>query len=170
MGDTRNNSMRNTKRFGELRFFVTEEDAMEESAYLVGKREDELPGVTAARRTRSTGGQTFRLDTNHMGRLGIGLVAGVINSAGTRSGRPDAANPVPDGEAWTVAIAAVEALKPSYLGTVIHNFIFTAWACTSLLEELVVLDERGARVRRPSPRRQTFPTRTSARWTHSGSR
>ena len=54
MGDTRNNSMRNTKRFGELRFFVTEEDAMEESAYLVGKREGELPGVTAARRARFT--------------------------------------------------------------------------------------------------------------------
>ena len=73
--EARNNGMRNTKRYGELRFYVTEEDAMEESAYLVGKREDELPGVTAARRARSTGGQTFRLDTNHMGRLGIGLVA-----------------------------------------------------------------------------------------------
>ena len=52
--ETRNNGMRNTKRFGELRFYVTEEDAMEESAYLVGKREDELPGVTATRRARST--------------------------------------------------------------------------------------------------------------------
>ena len=134
--ETRNNGMRNTStescalrraaQYGELRFYVTEEDAMEESAYLVGKREGELPGVTATRRARSTGGQTFRMDTNHMGRLGIGLVAGVINSAGTRSGRPDAANPVPDGEAWAVAIAAVEALKPSYLGTVIDDFMFTA--------------------------------------------
>ena len=109
--ETCNNGMRNTKQYGELRFYVTEEDAMEESAYLVGKREGELPGVTATRRARSTGGQTFRMDTNHMGRLGIGLVAGVVNSAGTRSGRPDAANPAPDGEAWAVAVAAVEALK-----------------------------------------------------------
>ena len=64
--ETRNNGMRNTKRFGELRFYVTEEDAMEESAYLVGKREDELPGVTTARRARSDDGRrhgvTWRRD------------------------------------------------------------------------------------------------------------
>ena len=64
--ETRNNGMRNAKRFGDLRFYVAEEDAMEESAYLVGKREDELPGVTTARRARSDDGRrhgvTWRRD------------------------------------------------------------------------------------------------------------
>ena len=42
--------MRQVKRHGELRFFVDKDDAMEESAFLVGKRDGELPSVTAARR------------------------------------------------------------------------------------------------------------------------
>ena len=69
---TRNNGMRNTTQYGGLRLCVTEGDAMKESAYLVGKREGELPEMTATRRARSTGGQTFRMNGDHMGRLGIG--------------------------------------------------------------------------------------------------
>ena len=44
--ETRNNGMRNTKRFGDVRFYVTEEDAMEESAYLVNLLTDELSELT----------------------------------------------------------------------------------------------------------------------------
>ena len=93
-----------------------------------------------------------------MGRLGIGLVAGVINSAGARSGRPDAANPAPDGEGWAVAMAAVEALNPSHLGKVVNGFLFTAADGTTNLRRaeviaerqdggvtMAVLDEQGAR-------------------------
>ena len=43
------------KRFGELRFVVHEDDAMEESASLVCQRNGELPSVAEARRARSTG-------------------------------------------------------------------------------------------------------------------
>ena len=43
------------ERFGELRFFVDEDSAMEESASLVGQRDGELPSVAGTRRARSTG-------------------------------------------------------------------------------------------------------------------
>ena len=54
--------MRQVKRHGELRFFVDKDDAMEESAFLVGKRDGELPSVTAARRARSAGNKIFTMD------------------------------------------------------------------------------------------------------------
>ena len=84
----------------------------------------ELPEVAAARRARSTGGKTFKYDVGQLGRLGIGLVAGVVNSSGERYGAGAADTTVPEVEAWAEALAAVNALKPSYLGTVVERFLY----------------------------------------------
>ena len=116
--------MRQAKRYGELRFFVDQDDAMEESAFLVGKRDGELPNVTAARRARSTGNKIFKMDAGALGRLGIGLVAGIVNSAGTRHGT-GAAGIVQAGDPVAMAVAAVDELRPSYLGMMVDKFMFT---------------------------------------------
>ena len=115
---------RQTKRYGEMYFYADYNDAMEESAFLVGMRVGEPPEVAAARRARSNQGKTFILDTSQMGRMGIGLKAGVINSAGTRFGAVTTVN-VTEKEACALAIAAVDMLKPSHMGTVIEKFVFT---------------------------------------------
>jgi hypothetical protein len=116
--------MRQVKRHGELRFFVDKDDAMEESAFLVGKRDGELPSVTAARRARSTGNKIFKMDTGAMGRLGIGLVAGIVNSAGARRGT-GAVDIVQAGDPVAMAVAAVDELRPSYLGMMVDKYMFT---------------------------------------------
>ena len=133
---------RKTKRYGELYFFVSEDDAMEESAYLVGKRGGELPEVAAARRARSTGGKTFKYDVGQLGRLGIGLIAGGVNSSGERYGAGAADTAVPEVEAWALALAAVDTLKPSCVGTVIEKFLFQKSDESTDVRRAEVISER----------------------------
>ena len=123
-GGSRTTTAKKATRYGELYFFVSEDDAMEESAFLVGKRDGEQPEVAAARRARSTGGKTFKFNVSQLGRLGVGLVAGVVNSSGRRYGAGTANTTVPEVEAWAEALAAVDALKPSYLSAMVENFLY----------------------------------------------
>ena len=59
-----------------------------------------------------------------MGRMGISLFAGVINSAGAHLRRNRHGRRAPGG-AWSLAIAVVDTHKPSDLGTDIKKFLFT---------------------------------------------
>ena len=71
-------------RWAELLFYASKADAYEESAYLVGKRVGQAAQVVEARRARSLGGGPRVMDLHTLGRMGIGCVEGVVNTAGTR--------------------------------------------------------------------------------------
>ena len=98
-------------RCAEVLFYVSKADAYEESAYLVGKREGQAVQVRQARRARSLAGAPKWIDLHTLGRIGIGCVAGVVNTAGTRlEGAID--DNISDGPQQ--ALRAVEALKPTF--------------------------------------------------------
>ena len=106
-------------RCADLYFYASKVDAYEESAYLVGKREGQTQQAVAARRARSLGGRPLTLDTHVLGRLNIGCVHGVVNTAGTRMAGSDDDGP---DERAQLALDAVEALKPSFQGMVTESF------------------------------------------------
>ena len=102
-------------------FYTTQHDAMEESAYLVGKRPDEREADTALRRSRSVGGIIQGMTVAVAGGIGVGRTAGVIDTSGMSVGTA----PVPVVGAKTAeeeAVAAVESLKPYSLGQVTMMF------------------------------------------------
>ena len=99
-------------------FYTTQHDAMEESAYLVGKRPDEREADTALRRSRSVGGIIQGMTVAVAGGIGVGRTAGVINTSGMSVGTA----PVPVVGAKTAveeeAVAAVwSRLSPLRWGT-----------------------------------------------------
>ena len=99
-------------RCAEVLFYASKADAYEESAYLVGKRVGQAVQVRQARRARSLAGAPKWIDLHTLGRIGIGCVAGVVNTAGTRLGMyndDDGPDPGPQ-----QAVLAVEALKPTF--------------------------------------------------------
>ena len=77
-------------------FYVTKEEAWEESAYLLGRRSNEAASETHSRRGRSVGGGILEeaVSMTICGRLGIGRVEGEYNASSTYSQhwqpRPDA--------------------------------------------------------------------------------
>ena len=87
-------------------FYTTQHDAMEESAYLVGKRPDEREADTALRRSRSVGGIIQGMTVAVAGGIGVGRTAGVINTSGMSVGTA----PVPVVDAKTAEEEAVAAV------------------------------------------------------------
>ena len=73
---------RGRSKMADLIFYASKSDAWEESAYLNGKRAC-TPDEVTARRSRSIAGVMKDITINVMGGMGIGLVEGENNVAGT---------------------------------------------------------------------------------------
>jgi len=74
----------------DLLFYVTKEDAWEESAFLLGKRADETAAATAARRGRGMGGGiTVGISMTVCANMGVGRVEGEYNTSGSRLHGPN---------------------------------------------------------------------------------
>ena len=121
-------SSRGRSKVADLIFYASKDDAWEESAHLNGKRASAPASDTDARRSRSIAGVVKDVTINAMGGMGIGLVEGENNVAGTTlngpapTPAPAPASAVSQAAAAAAAIAAVGKLRPTLTGLRINNY------------------------------------------------
>ena len=123
-------------------FYTTKAEAYEESAFLLGKRPNEVAAETAHRRGRATGGAVIEgLSLAVCGNMGIGRVAGEYNSAGSRldSGGNQARVAQSPAE---LAVAAVEAQQACLVGKLSDAYPHVFQGAVTMRKAKIVAEEQ----------------------------